>query len=81
MRTAVFRTLAGLLAVLLAAFLVFGDVGGWRARKLVGAWAVTIGFALFAAVGARGEELLAAAIGIRPGEPDGDPDDRDPPRG
>jgi hypothetical protein len=58
MRAVVFRVLAGLLTALFAAYLVFGDTAQMSLRQLVAAWAIAIGFGLYAALGNDIGELL-----------------------
>jgi hypothetical protein len=66
MRTAVFRVLAGLLAVAFVALLAFGDTSRMSLRERVGAGIIGVGFGLYALLGSDlGERLIGWAFGIR----------------
>jgi hypothetical protein len=64
-RATVFRTLAGVLAVLFIVVLGFGNLEEWSLRQRAGCWIMAIGFGLYAALGADAERLLALMLGFR----------------
>ncbi|QJW93783.1 hypothetical protein [Frigoriglobus tundricola] len=66
MRGAVFRVLAGLLAVAFGSLLAFGDTSKLSLKELFGIGAIGAGFGLYALLGSDlGERLIWVAFGGR----------------
>jgi hypothetical protein len=59
MRTVVYRVLAGFLAVVFLAFLVFGDTSKMSLQMMIGTCVIGTGFGLYASLGTDlGERLI-----------------------